>query len=133
MALEVVNIHPDIKINKSRLKKFLREKIKEMGIVIKEINVVLTDDEYIRRLNKDYRGIDSPTDVLSFSMDEDKVWGDIYISLDTARKQAEEQGWGLDREIKFLAIHGMLHLIGYNDEDEEGYKKMMELTDELLG
>jgi probable rRNA maturation factor len=133
LALEVVNIHPDIKINKSRLKKFLREKIKEMGIVIKEINVVLTDDEYIRKLNKDYRGIDSPTDVLSFSMDEDKVWGDIYISLDTARKQAEELGWDLDREIRFLAIHGMLHLIGYNDEDEEGYKKMMELTDELLG
>lgn len=132
MALEVINIHKDIKINKSKLKKFLKEKIKELNIAIKEINVVLTDDDYIRKLNRDYRGIDSPTDVLSFSMGEDKVWGDIYISLDTAKRQAEENDSDLEREIKFLAIHGLLHLIGYNDEDEEGYHRMMELTEKLL-
>lgn len=130
--LEVINIHSSIKVNKGRLKKFLKEKIKEMGVSIKEINVVLTDDEYIRRLNRDYRGVDSPTDVLSFSMGEDEVWGDVYISLDTAKKQAEEQGWDLEREVRFLTIHGILHLIGYNDEDEEGYLKMMELTEKLL-
>lgn len=133
MALEVINIHPNIKVNKSRLKKFLKEKIKDMCVSIKEINIILTDDEYVRRLNRDYRKIDSPTDVLSFSMDEDKVWGDVYISLDTAKRQAEERGWDLETEVRFLAIHGILHLIGYNDEDEEGYFKMMELTEKLLG
>lgn len=133
MALEVINIHPNIKVNKSRLKKFLKEKIKNMCVSIKEVNIILTDDEYVRRLNRDYRKIDSPTDVLSFSMDEDKVWGDVYISLDTAKRQAEERGWDLETEVRFLAIHGILHLIGYNDEDEEGYFKMMELTEKLLG
>lgn len=132
MSLEVVNIHPDIKINKSKLKRFIREKLRELNIKEKEINIVLTDDEYIRKLNRDYRCINSATDVLSFSMDENVLWGDIYISLDTAFKQAEEQGWDLEKEIKFLAIHGLLHLLGYNDEDEEGYNRMMELTEKLL-
>ncbi|MCX7796148.1 MAG: rRNA maturation RNase YbeY [bacterium] len=133
MSLEVVNIHPNIKINRSRLKKFIKDKLRELNVKEEEINIVLTDDEYIRRLNRDYRGIDSATDVLSFPMDENIIWGDIYISLDTASKQAEEQNWDLEREVKFLAIHGLLHLLGYNDEDEEGYNKMMELTEKLLG
>ncbi len=135
MSLEVANIHPNIKVNRSELKRFIRDKLKELKVNIrgKDINIVLADDEYIRKLNRDYRGIDSPTDVLSFSMDEDDILGDIYISLDTALKQAKEQGWDLEREIKFLAVHGLLHLLGYSDEDEEGYNRMMELTERLLG
>lgn len=133
MSLEVANIHPNIKVSRSKLKRFIKDKLKELNVKEKEINIVLTDDEYIRKLNRDYRSIDSATDVLSFSMDEKELWGDIYISLDTALKQAEEQGWNLEREIKFLAIHGLLHLLGYNDEDEEGYNRMMELTESLLG
>lgn len=135
MSLEVANIHPNIKVNRSELKRFIRDKLKELNVNVrgKDINIVLVDDEYIRKLNRDYRGIDSSTDVLSFSMGEDDILGDIYISLDTALKQAEEQGWDLEREIKFLAIHGLLHLLGYSDEDEEGYNRMMELTERLLG
>lgn len=133
MSLEVANIHPNIKVSRSKLKRFIKDKLKELNVKEKEINIVLTDDEYIRKLNRDYRSIDSATDVLSFSMDEKELWGDIYISLDTALKQAEKQGWDLEREIKFLAIHGLLHLLGYNDEDEEGYNRMMELTESLLG
>lgn len=134
MSLEIANIHLNIKINKAELKRFIRDKLKELNVNVrkKDINIILTDDEYIRKLNKDYRGIDSATDVLSFSMDEDEILGDIYISLDTALKQAKEQGWDLEREIKFLATHGLLHLLGYNDEDEEGYNKMMELSERLL-
>lgn len=101
MSLEVINIHPDIRFNKSKLKRFIREKLKELNVKAKEVNIVLTNDEYIKNLNRDYRGIDSATDVLSFSMDEAQLWGDIYISLDTALKQAEEQGWDLEREVKF--------------------------------
>lgn len=133
MSLEVANIHPNIKVSRRKLKRFIKNKLKELNVKEKEINIVLTDDEYIRKLNRDYRSIDSATDVLSFSMDEKELWGDIYISLDTALKQAEKQGWDLEREIKFLAIHGLLHLLGYNDEDEEGYNRMMELTESLLG
>lgn len=132
MSLEVINIHPDIRFNKSKLKRFIREKLKELNVKAKEVNIVLTNDEYIKNLNRDYRGIDSATDVLSFSMDEAQLWGDIYISLDTALKQAEEQGWDLEREVKFLALHGLLHLLGYNDEDEEGYNTMMQIVEKLL-
>lgn len=132
MSIEVFNIHPNIRFNRNNLKKFIRDKLKELDVREEEINIVLTDDEYIRNLNKNYRGIDSPTDVLSFSMDENVLWGDIYISLDTAIKQAEEQGWDLDREVRFLAIHGLLHLLGYNDEDDEGYNTMMKLAEKLL-
>lgn len=132
MSIEVFNIHPNIRFNRNNLKKFIRDKLKELDVREEEINIVLTDDEYIRNLNKSYRGIDSPTDVLSFSMDENVLWGDIYISLDTAIKQAEEQGWDLDREVRFLAIHGLLHLLGYNDEDDEGYNTMMKLAEKLL-
>ncbi len=132
MSIEVFNTHPNIRFNRNNLKKFIREKLRELNVKEKEINIVLTDDEYIRSLNKNYRGMDSSTDVLSFSMDENILWGDIYISLDTALKQAEEHGWDLEREIKFLAIHGLLHLLGYNDEDEEGYNTMMKLAEELL-
>ena len=132
MSIEVFNIHPNIRFNRNNLKKFIRDKLKELDVREEEINIVLTVDEYIRNLNKSYRGIDSPTDVLSFSMDENVLWGDIYISLDTAIKQAEEQGWDLDREVRFLAIHGLLHLLGYNDEDEEGYNTMMKLAEKLL-
>lgn len=132
MSIEVFNIHPNIRFNRNNLKNFIRDKLKELDVREEEINIVLTDDEYIRNLNKSYRGIDSPTDVLSFSMDENVLWGDIYISLDTAIKQAEEQGWDLDREVRFLAIHGLLHLLGYNDEDEEGYNTMMKLAEKLL-
>jgi len=132
LSIEVFNIHPNIRFNRNNLKKFIRDKLKELDVREEEINIVLTDDEYIRNLNKSYRGIDSPTDVLSFSMDENVLWGDIYISLDTAIKQAEEQGWDLDREVRFLAIHGLLHLLGYNDGDEEGYNTMMKLAEKLL-
>jgi len=132
LSIEVFNIHPNIRFNRNNLKKFIRDKLKELDVREEEINIVLTDDEYIRNLNKSYRGIDSPTDVLSFSMDENVLWGDIYISLDTAIKQAEEQGWDLDREVRFLAIHGLLHLLGYNDEDDEGYNTMMKLAEKLL-
>jgi probable rRNA maturation factor len=132
LSIEVFNIHPNIRFNRNNLKNFIRDKLKELDVREEEINIVLTDDEYIRNLNKSYRGIDSPTDVLSFSMDENVLWGDIYISLDTAIKQAEEQGWDLDREVRFLAIHGLLHLLGYNDEDEEGYNTMMKLAEKLL-
>jgi len=132
LSLEVINIHPDIRFNKSKLKRFIREKLRELNVKAKEVNIVLTNDEYIKNLNRDYRGIDSATDVLSFSMDEAQLWGDIYISLDTALKQAEEQGWDLEREVKFLALHGLLHLLGYNDEDEEGYNTMMQIVEKLL-
>lgn len=94
-------------------------------------NVIIVDNEYIHNLNKKYRNIDRPTDVISFALedvddlkyDDFRLLGDIYISIDKAKEQADEYGHSLKREICFLAVHGFLHLLGYDHtlskKDEE--------------
>ena len=90
-----------------------------------EVEVILTDDENIRELNRKFRDIDSSTDVLSFPLGSDgeydenpetgmKMLGDIVISVEHAYAQAELFGHGIEREISFLAVHSMLHLLGYD-------------------
>lgn len=93
-----------------------------------EISVSLVDDEEIRELNKKHRGIDKSTDVLSFPMGENgeydtnmdtgaKILGDIIISMEHAFEQAKKYGHSLQREIGFLTVHSMLHLLGYDHEN----------------
>ncbi len=106
-----------------------------------EFNIIIVDNEYIHKINREYRGIDRPTDVISFALEDNKdfvevdhrVLGDIYISIDKARSQAEEYGHSFKREICFLAVHGFLHLLGYdhvNSKEEE--KVMFGLQEEIL-
>ncbi|MCI8331496.1 MAG: rRNA maturation RNase YbeY [Clostridiales bacterium] len=103
-----------------------------------EVSVTLTDNEGIHLLNKQYRGIDRPTDVLSFPLfdeaDEDYVMlGDIVLSLEKARQQAEEYGHSFERETAFLCVHSVLHLLGYDHEtgpDEE--REMIEKQKEVM-
>ena len=93
-----------------------------------EISVSIVDDEMIHQLNKEYRGIDKSTDVLSFPMGENgeydinydtgaKVLGDIIISIEHAYEQSEKYGHSLQREIGFLTVHSLLHLLGYDHEN----------------
>jgi len=98
-----------------------------------EVSIVFTDDEYIGELNRQYRGIDSPTDVLSFAqhegeampdMEEEDLLGDVVVSLPAAVRQAEEYGHGLQRELVYLTVHGILHLLGYDHQDSEGAAEM---------
>lgn len=98
-----------------------------------EISVTFTDNENIRELNKEYRDIDRETDVLSFPMDEDDMLGDIVISLEKAKEQAEEYGHSIEREISFLCVHSCLHLLGYDHEtSEEDEKTMFGKQEEVL-
>ena len=101
-----------------------------------EVSVTFTDNESIRELNREYRDIDRPTDVLSFPMDDegdDSVLGDIVISLERAMEQAEEYGHSLAREISFLTVHSCLHLLGYDHETgEEDEKEMFGKQEEIL-
>jgi len=95
---------------------------------------LLTDDKFIRSLNNKYRGIDKPTDVLSFSLQEgavkspevenDKLLGDIIISVETAQRQANNLNHSMERELTVLLIHGLLHLTGYDHEEDTDYKIM---------
>ncbi|NLW24100.1 MAG: rRNA maturation RNase YbeY [Clostridia bacterium] len=108
-----------------------------------EISLVFVDDQEIRNLNKTYRGLDAPTDVLSFPMyeredlleisDEEVILlGDIVISLETASRQAQEYGHSLEREVAYLMVHGLLHLLGYDHLVEEEKKIMRQREEELL-
>lgn len=112
------------------------EKLK-IGDVI--FNVIIVDNEYIHHLNKDYRGIDRETDVITFALEDDKTFnpierilGDIYISIDKARSQSEEYGHSLKRELCFLGVHGMLHLLGYDHMNQEDEKVMFKLQEDIL-
>lgn len=105
-----------------------------------EFNIIIVDNEYIYNLNRDYRGIDRPTDVITFALEDNKdfvtldhrVLGDIYISLDKAIEQAKEYGHGLKREICFLAVHGFLHLLGYDHMKKEEEEVMFGLQEVIL-
>lgn len=97
-----------------------------------EFNIIIVDNDYIHTLNREHRGIDRPTDVITFALEdyediqyEDyRLLGDIYISIDKARSQAEEYGHSFLRELAFLSIHGFLHLLGYDHMNEEDEKEM---------
>ena len=110
-----------------------------------EVSVTFCDDEYIRKLNKQFRDIDSATDVLSFPLNDfgrgvaqdDVTLGDIVISLEHARRQAEEFGHSVEREIAFLTAHSMLHLLGYDhelsDEDDKIMRKRQNAVMDRMG
>ncbi|HOR00312.1 MAG TPA: rRNA maturation RNase YbeY [Anaerolineae bacterium] len=107
-----------------------------------EVVLVITGDEDIRALNLEFRDIDAPTDVLSFpgSLDEAFVTpegysgylGDVVISYPRAVEQAHAAGHSATRELQLLAIHGVLHLMGLDDADEAGWRRMVEIQDAIL-
>ena len=109
------------------------------------VSVTLVDNRYIHRINKKYRGIDRPTDVISFAfldggVSYDKILfnegmvalGDIYISVEKAKEQAEEYHHSLKRELSFLFVHGLLHLLGYDHMEKEDEEKMFSLQEKIL-
>lgn len=96
-----------------------------------EVSILITDNTEIQSLNAEYREIDSPTDVLSFPMDEECL-GDIVISMDKVLEQAEEYGHSPERELAFLTVHGMLHLLGYDHIEEEDRVQMRTREEEIL-
>ncbi|BAF59073.1 predicted metal-dependent hydrolase [Pelotomaculum thermopropionicum SI] len=107
-----------------------------------EVSLVFVDDAYIHGLNRQYRGVDAPTDVLSFAMqegeplaggEEELILGDVVISLQAAERQAGEYGHSLQREAAYLAVHGVLHLLGYDHQGEEERKIMRRKEEEVLG
>lgn len=124
------------------------------GVSEGEVALTFVDDEEIHALNREYRGIDRPTDVLSFAMNESledeqeiiyeleegeeledgfgDMLGDIIISVETAKAQSEDYGHSLNREIGFLFVHGFLHLLGYDHQDEASEAEMMGKQEAVL-
>lgn len=110
-----------------------------------EVSVTFVTNDAIQEINRDYRDKDQPTDVISFAMEElgdgeievviegmPRMLGDIIISTDRTREQAEDFGHSFERELGFLAVHGFLHLLGYDHMNEEDEKKMFGKQDDIL-
>ncbi len=111
--------------------KFLMERfnIKEK----KEINILLTDDNEIQMLNQEFKHKNSPTNVLSFyGYDDDNILGDIAISVDTVKREAEEQNKDFVEYLLFIVAHGFLHLLGYTHETMEKFENMMTMQNKLV-
>jgi len=127
------------------VQKILEHAAKEEGLGDSEVSVTFVTNEMIRDINREYRGKDQPTDVISFAMEElgegetaiigspePRMLGDIIISLDRTKEQAADYGHSFERELGFLAIHGFLHLLGYDHMTEEDEKKMFSRQEEIL-
>lgn len=107
-----------------------------------EVSILLTDDAYIAQLNSQYRHVEGPTDVLSFSQTEgddepmpgmeDNLLGDVVISVETAQRQAAEQANSLESEMDMLLVHGLLHLLGYDHAEPDEERMMFAKQDEFL-
>ena len=96
-----------------------------------ELSIVLCDDAFIRPLNATWRGLDAATDVLSFPLDDEHNLGDVIVSVETARRRVRPGEWGIEDEVLFLLIHGLLHLLGH-DHEELGPRTLMEAAEQAL-
>jgi probable rRNA maturation factor len=141
MEIEIFNeTNEDLEKELSELKELLMNVSKDEGLDNILFNVIIIDNDRIRQLNNNYRGIDRETDVISFALEDDKtfnleeirVLGDIYISVEKARSQAIEYGHSFKRELSFLAIHGFLHLLGYDHMEKEEEEIMFKKQEEVL-
>lgn len=123
------------------IEKVINKALEIEGLKKASCSIIIVDNSYIHKLNKEYRGIDRVTDVISFALedyksmiipDEIRLLGDIYISIDKAKEQAEEYGHSLERELCFLSVHGLYHLLGYDHETEEEAEVMFKKQEEVL-
>ena len=124
MKIQIGNQQKRIKIDKRKIRVKVTRLLGLLDCENKEICITFVDDKTIQGINQQYLSKDRPTNVISFSLQEGefgdinpKILGDIVISVDTARQDAEKGPFSFDEEILFLIIHGLLHLLGYNHEN----------------
>lgn len=122
------------------VQKFMEYSLEYLKLDNVTFNIIIIDNDMIHTINREYRGIDRPTDVITFALEDDntfislgeRILGDIYISIDRAKEQAIDYGHSLLRELCFLTIHGILHLLGYDHMKEDDEKVMFELQERVL-
>ena len=141
MNIEVANqTEENLDSELKELKELLENVCKDEKIGDGEFNVIIVTSDFIHELNKNYRNIDRVTDVISFALEDDmtfnldnyRVLGDIYICLDKVKSQALEYGHSFKRELSFLAVHGLLHLLGYDHMTKEEEEVMFAKQEEVL-
>lgn len=139
MNYQITNLTEE-KIDENDLVKVIEKVSELLGVESSIVSIVLVDNEYIHKINKEYRNVDRETDVISFAFMDDETnpesgvtdLGEIYISLEKAHSQSKEYGHSFKRELCFLLTHGLLHLLGYDHMTDEDEKEMFGLQEEVL-
>lgn len=137
--IEIINETNEL-IDTTDLYKVIEYTLKYENVTNAIMNVIIIDNEKIHEINLKYRGIDRPTDVISFALEDDKtfvntsfrVLGDIYISIDKVYEQASNYNHSVRREISFLTVHGILHLLGYDHMKKEDELVMFSKQEKIL-
>lgn len=131
MIVDVRNLQEKVKIDKKEIKKCAGSVLEMMGEARSELSILVVSDSRISDLNRRYRGKDSSTDVLAFSMragegvsKDSPILGDVVISAETAKREAAKRKISVKKEISLYVIHGILHLLGYRDQTPYDRKKM---------
>ena len=122
------------------LKDFINYALEKLQLKNVMFNVIIVDNESIHKINKEYRNIDRETDVITFALEDNKqidvpglrVLGDVYISYDRVISQAKDYGHSTKREICFLGVHGLLHLLGFDHMEAEDEKEMIAMQKTIL-
>ena len=138
--VEIINNYNKKIEDISYLKEFIDFCLLKLDLKNVMFNVIIISNEDIHKINKKYRNIDRPTDVISFALEDDKsmvntsvrILGDIYISYDKVKSQSLDYNHSIKREICFLAVHGLLHLLGYDHMKKDEEEIMFNLQKELL-
>jgi probable rRNA maturation factor len=125
--VEVVNRQRRLKLDTEAWSTFADEALEAIGKSESSATIAFVSDKRIREINRQFRGVDKATDVLSFPAEEKHNLGDIAVSIDTAAVQAKENGLTLDGEVAQLILHGLLHLCGYDHETDNGEMNRLEL------
>lgn len=128
------------KIDTSEMDKVINFACEKMNVKNPLLNIVLVNNKRIQKINKEYRNIDAVTDVISFAFeevndvnyDDIRFLGEIYISYERCCEQAQEFGHSVRRELCYLAVHGLLHLLGYDHMNEKDKKVMRTIEEEIL-
>ncbi len=127
-----------IRVNRSRVLRTVATTLRALGCPRPRVSLTLVDDRTIKRLNLRYRGKNRTTDVLAFPMEDHvglpiPILGEVVVSVETAKRQAREHGHSLHEELDLLIVHGLLHLVGYDDEDPLEARLMHDREMAILG
>ena len=125
--IEVVNRQRRVKVDAEAWTDFAAQALEAIGNGGSAATIAFVSDKSIRKLNQQFRGVDKSTDVLSFPADEPNNLGDVAVSVETAARQAKENGLTFDNELAQLILHGLLHLSGYDHETDNGEMNRLEL------
>ena len=133
--INIENIVTGVNIRKNQIKDITQIVLSNEGALEAQINIIIVDDKYIIRLNKEYLNKNTTTDVLSFNLSDDgeeELEGEVYANIDQIKRQASDSQVPLKEEIYRIVIHGLLHLLGYDDQTGKQQQIMIQKEDQYL-